>query len=195
MYIYTVEKNTAPAWQTIPSAALLPCRWSPNPPPESCARAVWAEEGLRVRLESRGAVERAENTAADSAVWEDNCLEFFFSAGGENYINLEANARGALRASFGPDRHARQLLRSLGWPLPRVRAEAGEGGWTVELEIPAALLERAFGVKMRSGLALRCNFYACGDKTPAPYYAAWNPVDTPAPDFHRPEFFGALVLG
>ena len=195
MNSYTILKSgPRPDWATVPAAVLLPCRWSPNPPPAAEARAVWTEEALLVRLESFAPPARAVNTEPDSPVWEDSCLEFFFSAGGGDYINLEANAKGALRASIGPDRHARRLLRELGVPLPRVRAEADGESWSVLLEIPAALFETLLGVTPRSGLRLRGNFYICGDKTPAPHYAAWSEVGTAAPDFHRPEFFGELPL-
>ena len=192
---YIIWKSTpSPDWALVPAAPLPPCRWSPNPPPAAQAKAVWTEEALLVRLESFAAPARALNTEPDSPVWEDSCLEFFFSAGGADYINLEANANGALRASIGPDRHARRLLRTLDIPLPAVTAELGSSAWSVLLTIPAALPEALFGAALRSGLRLRGNFYACGDETPAPYYAAWNPVETPAPDFHRPEFFGELLL-
>ena len=38
------------------------------------------------------------------------------------------------------------------------------------------------------------NFYKCADATALPHYLSWSPIDTPAPDFHRPEFFGELYL-
>ena len=41
---------------------------------------------------------------------------------------------------------------------------------------------------------LRATFYKCGDKTAHPHFLSWNPVGTPAPDFHRPDFFGELIL-
>ena len=192
---YGIRKSgPRPDWAAVPAAALRPCRWSPNPPPAAAAKAVWMEDALLVRLESFAPPARAVNTAPDSPVWEDSCLEFFFSADGKNYINLEANANGALRASIGPDRHARRLLRELDVPLPRVYAEGGGAGWSVRLEIPAGLLEALLGVRPQPGLLLRGNFYACGDKTPAPHYAAWSEVGTETPDFHRPEYFGELLL-
>ena len=195
MKIYTIYKTEGAAdWRAVEAAPLLPCRWSPNPPPAGCARAVWTEDALLVRLESAAAPTRAVNTAPDSAVWEDSCLEFFFSAGGADYINLEANSNGALRASIGPDRHDRRLLRELPVTLPTARAEVGEDCWALTLTVPAELVETLLGVPLQSGLRLRGNFYSCGDATPAPHYAAWSAVDTPAPDFHRPEFFGELVL-
>ncbi len=60
--------------------------------------------------------------------------------------------------------------------------------------MPAGTLEALFGLRLHEGLRLRANFYCCGDLTPRPCYAAWSPVLTPAPDFHRPEFFGTLIL-
>lgn len=189
-----IPKQNPGGWIAVPPLVLRPCRWSPNPPPPVCARLCWTEEALHVRLESGAAPERAVNTTPDSPVWEDSCLEFFFSFDGRNYINLEGNVNGALRASFGPDRHARRLLRELAIPLPAVRAEEGAGSWALELIVPAALIERLCDVTLQSGLRFTGNFYACGDAAPAPYYAAWNEVETETPDFHRPEFFGELIL-
>ena len=42
--------------------------------------------------------------------------------------------------------------------------------------------------------SIRANFYKCGDKTAHPHYLSWSPIDTPKPDFHRPDFFGELLL-
>ena len=173
---------------------LLPCRWSPAPPPEVRVCAACVGEDLIVRLTSFALPSRAVNTAPDSSVWEDDCLEFFFSFGGPDYVNLETNANGALRASTGPDRHARRFLRALGVPLPAVRILRGADSWTAEFTVPEALAEALYGVRFESGLRFRGNFYACGDRTPAPYYASWNPVETETPDFHRPEYFGELLL-
>lgn len=194
MNVFSVTESAASDWSAVPSVPLKPCRWSPNPPPEATAQIVWSAERLLVRLDCFRAPERSENTAPDSAVWEDSCLEFFFSFGGENYVNLEGNANGALRASVGPDRHSRRFLRELSLPLPRASAESRADGWSLTLEVPAGLIEGLYGETLRPGLCFRGNFYACGDQTPAPYYAGWNCVETETPDFHRPEYFGELVL-
>ena len=75
-----------------------------------------------------------------------------------------------------------------------IEAETTAKGWALTLTIPAALMHALLGVAPQSGLRLCGNFYSCGDETPAPHYAAWSPVETKAPDFHRPEFFGELEL-
>ena len=42
--------------------------------------------------------------------------------------------------------------------------------------------------------SIRANFYKCADRTAHPHFLAWNRVDAPAPDFHRPDFFGELIF-
>ena len=194
MNLYSVGKSAAPDWSAVPSVPLKPCRWSPNPPPEAAARAVWSAERLLVRLDCFRAPERAENTAPDSAVWEDSCLEFFFSFDGRSYVNLEANAKGALRAAYGPDRNKRRFLREMEVPLPTAEAVEAEEGWELRLRLPLGLIPALWSVEARPGLTFTGNFYSCGDATPAPHYAAWSPVETQTPDFHRPEFFGELIF-
>ena len=44
------------------------------------------------------------------------------------------------------------------------------------------------------GIHFRGNCYKCGDRTEHPHFLAWNPVHTPTPDFHRPEFLGEMIL-
>ena len=63
--------------------------------------------------------------------------------------------------------------------------------WELELAIPASAL--AFHkLSSFSGLHARGNFYKCGNKLPRRHYLSWAPIDTPAPDFHRPEFFESI---
>ena len=182
-------------WDSVESAPLLPCRWSPNPPPKAWMQAVWLPgEALLLRLRSFAAPTRIVNTEPDSAVWEDSCLEFFFSFDGKSYVNLEANARGALRAAFGPDRNERRFLREMEVPLPTAEAIAGEDRWELRLRLPLGLIPALWSVEAHSGLSFTGNFYSCGDATPAPHYAAWSPVETQTPDFHRPEYFGELIF-
>ena len=64
--------------------------------------------------------------------------------------------------------------------------------WSVAMGIPFDLLGYPEGVRPS---VLRANLYKCADETAVPHYVSWNPIDTPAPDFHRPEFFGELILG
>lgn len=68
--------------------------------------------------------------------------------------------------------------------------------WTVEYSIPFVFIEKYFGkLDFSPGCRLEGNFYKCGDETRYPHYGCWNPIKRTTPDFHRPEFFGDLILG
>jgi hypothetical protein len=69
-------------------------------------------------------------------------------------------------------------------------------GWGVNFSIPESfirLYEPPF--KLEKGLRLQGNFYKCGDETETPHYLVWNNIEWEKPDYHRPEFFGELILG
>ena len=135
------------------------------------------------------------NTEPNSPVWQDSCLECFFSFDGKNYVNLEANANSALLAYIGPDRHDRKALTDMGIAMPTAQAEEYDNAWEQIFTIPLETVEALWNCRPSSGMSFRANFYSCGDATPLPHYAAWNTVHTESPDFHRPEFFGKVILG
>ena len=43
-------------------------------------------------------------------------------------------------------------------------------------------------VDVWAGRTMRMNLYKCGDGLAEPHYLTWQPISTPAPDYHRPEF-------
>lgn len=193
--LYRVKHAEDPlCWDWAEKQPLAACPWSPNPTPAVSVQALWRKDALFVRLCSDEPPSRAVNRDEDSPVWEDSCLECFFGTGGEDYVNLEGNANGALLAAVGPDRNRRRFLAGQGYPRPRLRCLSCGRGWEAVFTVPAETLSALFGLTLSEGLRLRANFYCCGDRTPRPCYAAWARVLTPTPDFHRPEFFGTLIL-
>ena len=63
--------------------------------------------------------------------------------------------------------------------------------WELTVEIPFKLI----GIDPENiPLKLTGNFYKCADDTESKHYVSWSPVETEKPDFHRPEFFGELIL-
>ena len=192
--LHVFHSDHAPDWQHAEIQYLSPCRWSPNPPPRVSVEALWRDDALLFRLCSDAAPSRAVNTAPDSPVWEDSCLECFLSADRQNYLNLEGNANGALLAAFGPDRHSRERLAERGIRRPTLACTVRDDSWEAVYTVPLETLEALFGVCPAVGLQLWANFYVCGDRTPCPCYGAWNDVQTATPDFHRPEYFGRLIL-
>jgi len=196
MKTYTLPCLDAIDWTKCEIQSIEQCLWSPNAAPAATVQGLYLNDrALVFRLVSTAAPTRAENTEPDSAVWEDSCLEYFFSFDGKSYVNLESNANSALRASFGPERHGRKFLKDMGIAMPTTLATAAENGWEMVFTIPLDTVEALFGCRPKSGDYFTANFYSCGDKTPLPHYAAWNKVETEKPDFHRPEYFGKIIIG
>lgn len=190
-----ITVSGTPDWSCVRKAPLSQCKWSPNRAPEADFQAVYTRDGRLVfRLTSYERPLRAVNFAPDSNVWEDSCLECFLSFDRMRYMNLEVNSNSALHAGFGTGRHNRTLLLSQGTPMPEVCAELDGRGWSVTYDIPPETIAALFGTKPCRGTVFWGNFYSCGDKTPSPYYSAWSCVSTDHPDFHRPEFFGSLLI-
>ena len=193
---YTVKTVREPIdWDSIDKACILPCQWSPNTPPNAYMQAVYITgQGIVFHIKSLSPPERAENWEADSPVYEDSCLEAFVSFDGKHYVNMEANSNGALLCAFGESRHNRISIAELGCEMPMVTAVEGPDFWEVFHFLPDNCIRHLFGSVPFKGMEFEGNFYACGDLCPAPYYSSWNPVNTPSPDFHRPEFFGRLLI-
>lgn len=130
-------------------------------------------------------------------VWKDSCVEFFCKLPGAGYYyNFEFNCIGTCLASRRKARKVDVVPLSDEEMLSIERhssldSTAFEGlneltHWNLTVSIPLDLLQ------VTDASEFLGNFYKCGDETVQPHYLSWNPIDTPKPDFHRPEFFGTL---
>ena len=145
---------------------------------------------------------RVRSLDADGPVWEDSCVELFIAdPDGEHYYNFETNAGGtnlAARRSSRTDFHLLpEVIRrgmvvksSLPHEVFDLRDPAGVE-WNLLIGIPFSAIGYAPGEVPSN---LKMNMYKCGDLTDAPHFLSWRPIDTPTPDFHRPEFFGNVIL-
>ena len=148
--------------------------------PLCAGRIARTEDALVVDFRVSGLDLRALNTEDNGSQWEDSCVEVFIeNPDGSEYYNFEINPIGKILAATGPGREGR---------VKRPAEEMEEILRIARFEGPQ---EYAGGNLPEK---LRANFYKCGDKTAHPHFLSWNPVGTPSPDFHRPEFFGELIL-
>ncbi len=138
---------------------------------------------------------RHENTAINSSVWEDSCVEFFISFDNNGYYNFEFNCIGTALVGFGKDRKDRKLL-----PVTLVKRiqcfasmQKNENSvqWQLQTIIPLSVF-MYHAVFSLEGKKCKANFYKCGDKLRQPHFLAWNHIETAEPDFHQPSFFGEL---
>lgn len=156
---------------------------------------------LYINFFVRGNCLKAIHEKDQSPVWTDSCVEFFMKAeDSDKYCNFEFNCIGtcyAARRVTRPDftllstEELNQIERypNLG-RKPFVEMQ-GLFTWDLLVAIPFEIMgldgnnlpEKITG-----------NFYKCADDTALPHYVSWAPIDTPKPDFHRPEFFGELYF-
>lgn len=155
---------------------------------------------LAVSFHVSGLDLRAVNMEDNMHQWEDSTVEFFVQdPSGEAYYNFEMNCIGTILSAAGAGRSNRTVRPAVSsverystLPAERVETEGGVHSWSVVELIPYELI----GVDPENVPdALMANFYKCGDLTAHPHFLSWNRIDTPEPDFHRPEFFGKLILG
>ena len=129
-------------------------------------------------------------------VYKDSCLEFFvrFNSESPKYMNFEMNSNGAFLAAVRTDRANKTPINMLA-PLPKVTATKENGSWSVEVFFSNDFIGKTFGkFSFARGEQIKGNFYKCGDETEIPHFGMWSPVDNATPDFHRPEFFGTLII-
>jgi len=140
---------------------------------------------------------RAINNEINSAVWEDSCVEFFISFDeGASYYNFEFNCIGAILVGYGTGKQNRKLLPAT--LISKVKYQSmidnhAENGinWEITVSIPKNLF--CFNeINNFKGLNCKANFYKCGDNLPTPHFIAWANIKSEVPNFHLPDFFGAL---
>lgn len=147
---------------------------------------------------------RAIAKETNGNVWEDSCVEFFFTPGEDTktgYFNLETNCIGTFLMQYhnqianddgfvSPnDNKGIEIKSSL--PPEYDKEHEGPLTWYLEYKMPHSFLLNYLPFESPApGVKWRANFYKCGDKTSHPHWITWAPVDFPQPKFHLPEFFG-----
>ncbi len=174
--------------------------------PETKVKLGYDENNIYVIFKVADKYVKAVAKEINGRVWEDSCVEFFFSPGPDmerGYFNLEANCKGVFLFQYHLNNGETNEFVSaedcdkinISHSLERnVETEIEEPlEWRIEYSIPFSVLEKYMKVeKPGKGFSWRANFYKCADKTSHPHWLTWAPVDYPRPKFHLPEFFGRL---
>ncbi len=168
-------------------------------------RALYDPDALYLQFHAEDRHISSKVTELNGPVCTDSCVEFFASPEPDkrpHYFNFEANCCGVFHLGWGAGRPRRRLIgRDLANGIEVMTAFPGktkeespadEHWWltvTLHFDILGEFIGRPIAAK--PGSVWKGNFYRCGGVTD-PQYATWNPVGTPGPDFHQPEFFGTL---
>lgn len=127
--------------------------------------------------------------------WQDSCVEVFIQSpklGG--YFNFETNSAGVTLAEFGQSRENRHRFEPEEYTILKrhvilapVKEHDERIHWSVKIEIPLSLL----GIEYTDSVF--GNLYKCASNAIHPVYLLLFPIDTPKPDYHRPEFFRKII--
>jgi hypothetical protein len=170
------------------------------------AKMMYDDENLYVIFKVNDRYIRCITSDVNGPVWEDSCVEFFFSPDTNfplRYFNLEVNCGGTplMHYNIVPGKNKRVLdvsnikMVEIAHSLPQIiDPEISDNiTWTVEYRIPLVLPEKHSAVTHpKPGVEWRANFYKIAENNSNPHYITWAPVDNPVPNFHLPEFFGRL---
>jgi len=196
-----------PPWKGIPSKLLRNYMGrKPDHFPRTEVKIAYDDRALYVLFRVGDRYVRAVAAEHQDNVWQDSCVEFFFTPGSDvskGYFNLEMNCGGTMLFHFqtGPRKDSIVIPKSecnritVAHSLPRIVDPEIEQPvtWTVEYRLPISLLENYCQVTTPApGAVWRVNFYKCGDNTSHPHWLTWAPVHSPKPDFHLPRSFGTL---
>jgi hypothetical protein len=176
--------------------------------PNTQVKVAYDDDHLCVIFRVEDRYIRAANQGYQSPVYQDSCVEFFFTPStdlSQGYFNLEAHCGGALLFQHQTTR-GRDTIRIAEEDLDRIEVAHSLPGliireipqpttWTLGYRLPVSTLERYAPVlRPCPGAVWRANFYKCADLTSHPHWLTWSSIDRPQPDFHRPECFGELLF-
>ncbi len=182
----------------------------PEHKPLSKAKLLYDDDKLYVIFRVDDQYVKAVERGYQGMVCRDSCAEFFFTAGEDiekGYFNLEMNCGGQALFHFQRKPREEEFRTPITktdferikvyHSLPKiVDPEISEPlVWIIEYSIPFEVLDNYTEIiKPKPGVKWRANFFKCADDTSHPHWLTWSKVDLPAPDFHRPEFFGTLIF-
>lgn len=174
--------------------------------PDTRIKLKYDKDNLYVIFRVKDHYVRAVAGKTNGKVYEDSCVEFFFTPGPDinrGYFNLEVNCKGVYLMQYhkdnGKDQGFVDLNDSRQIEISHSLHENVENEitepvtWYIEYRIPYSILSKYILVDTPApGVHWRANFYKCGDKTSHPHWLTWAPVMYPEPKFHLPEYFGWL---
>lgn len=194
---YIIARRPEPLdWAGVPELAIDNVLWNTEAGIRAWGQLCWDDAALWLRLRAREADIRAEHPSSERLAMpcQDSCLEFFFSPepGDMRYFNIEYNPNRCLYLGFGGERALRVRLIPKRDPFaPEVTRTPD--GWELRYRVPFDFLRQFYpNFAPAPGAEMRANCYKCGDLCAREHYLAWNSVDSPTPNFHRPQDFGRM---
>lgn len=180
-------------WETAEVAEVTTKNWDCfTYVPNTEARVLYNDKGLFVLFSTDEKPLLARQTKQNSAVCEDSCMEFFFrpNENDPRYMNFEFNPFGTMYCAVRTCRHD-PVHPSEDKYFFNVESRVDEDKWSLFFHVPFAFMDEKVGGHTSKMFG---NFFKCSEENVEPHWLTWCPISTEKPDYHRPEFFGELLL-
>jgi len=162
---------------------------------KAAAKVGYNKNGLQVLMYAEESPIKSKETKFGGMPCVDSCMEFFFSpfADDKRYINIEINPDGIAHVGVGVKGNRYVYNREV--PDMKITTSKYDGKvWAISFNVPVTFIYTYFGKCPAKGDKFTANFYKCSGGDCHEHYGCWNHVGTEHPDFHRPEYFGELVI-
>jgi len=163
-----------------------------DPRRQTEVRLLWTTEFLYLKFVARYRLitvfDDADPGGRRDKLWDRDVAEVFLQPDPtqlRRYKEFEVSPNGFwidLEIANGALHHLKSGLQR------RVKNDEARKTWTAELAIPMKSLTQHFDPTS----VWRVNFFRVEGGTEPRFYSAWQPTNTPQPNFHVPERFGFL---
>lgn len=173
----------------------------PKNAPESFGEILFHDDRFEVHMCSYEKDIRATVKEDNGDVYEDSCLEFFFSPcpnESDAYFNFEINPLGTLYVGFsqtGKKEDSKPVNYSIykSEIKPYAYIDYNKSYWECSFFVPHDFIRLYCPSFYKNNQKfIKGNFYKCGDKTNCPHYAVWAEINIQKidkPNFHVVDFF------
>lgn len=181
------------AWESANVAGVDKVNWQKfDYVPNTTAKILYNDDGIYVQMQTDEADLFASRTKQNSDISNDSCMEFFFrpNENDNRYLNFEFNPFAAMYLACRTDRYD-PVHPDADKNFFDAQTYVEEGKWILQYFIPFSFIDGIFGSHTKK---MYGNLFKCGVDTKIVHYATYAPINTPEPDFHRPECFVEFVL-
>lgn len=112
------------------------------------------------------------------------------------YINIEINSEGYCNARYAKTRKDRIQFTEAQIKALDINVTKTANDWTLTFKVPKDFLNSLTGYDVfATGNGFSYNLYKIAEAKPVEHYASYNKINSPTPNFHKPEDFRSAVVG
>lgn len=176
--------------------------------PETQVKMCYNMQSIIIMFRVEDKYVRSQVSEINGPVFEDSCVEFFFSPNMSQhleYFNLEINAGGIPLMHYNI-KPREKIVKLNVEDIRKIKISSSLSSmieeeithpliWYIECRIPIEMLSKYTNVTYpERGVSWRANFYKTAKNTSNPHFITWSEIESEVPDFHIPSCFGTIIF-